>query len=167
MKKQDAFAARDYKTDADYKLIDEKFRGSDNLEYTVLLGHVMVEDQLLALLAARLATDTMPPIRGFELIAGLALAGSKAEKLREAAGWLNTARKEVGHKMKRKQLQPNVEDFVRAVKGKSGKMMKWPPAESEQAAQLRLAIRFYMVEVAVAIDYETRLHKAGEEALKK
>jgi len=165
MNKQEKFVPRDYRTDADYLALDAKFRASDNLEYTVLLGHVIVEDQLLALVAARLGADTMPGLRGFELISGLALAGTKPIKLREAASLLNTARNEVGHKMSRTRLAPNVEKFVRMVKGKAGKTMKWPTDEPEQAAQLRLAIRFYVVEIAVAIDYETRLREAGAKAI--
>jgi hypothetical protein len=74
MQKQDNFVPREYKTDADYKLIDDEFRASETLEYTLLLGHVMVEDQLLSLLAARLGADTMPTLRGFEVIAGLGTA---------------------------------------------------------------------------------------------
>src|SRR5207244_1433453 len=88
MKKQQLFEPRDYRTDADYQLLDGKFRRAADLEYAVLLGHVMIEDQLLALLAARLGADTMPDLRGFELIAGLALAGAKAERLRDIAGSL-------------------------------------------------------------------------------
>ena len=158
MQKQTKFTARDYTTDADYQLLDSKFRRARDLEYVVLLGHVIIEDQLLALLAARLGTDTMPKLRGFDTIAGLALAGTRRKHLRDAAELLNVARNEVGHKMYRKNFPQNVENFVRAVKGKRGKTMKWPKTQSKRVDQFQLAIRFFMVELQLAIDYEVTLH---------
>src|SRR5436190_13890925 len=130
MKKQKVFTRRDYRNDADYNALDARFRSATALEYATLLGHVIVEDQLVSLLAARLGADTMPSIRGFDLISGLALAGSKAEHLRDAASMLNAARNEVGHKMHRKAFAANVARFVRAVKGNTGEGMTWPRDET-------------------------------------
>lgn len=158
MQKQAKFQARDYQTDPDYNLLDSKFRRAKDLEYAVMLGHVMVEDHLLALLAARLGTDTMPQVRGFDLLAGLALAGSTRKHLRDAAELLNIARNEVGHKMHRKHFPQNVEQFVRAVKGKSGKTMTWPRAQTKRIDQFRLAIRFFVAELAFVVAYEEKLH---------
>lgn len=159
MSKQRRFQARDYATDPDYKLLDAKFRKAKDLEYAVMLGHVMVEDQLITLLAARLGADTMPTVRGFDLIAGLAFAGSKRKHLRDAAELLNGARNEVGHKMQRTTFPRGVEHFVRAVKGQSGKTMTWPRGQAKRVDQLRLAIRFFMAELAFAIEYEEKLRQ--------
>jgi hypothetical protein len=165
VKKQKKFSPRDYRNDSNYQMLDGKFRAAGDLEYATLLGHVIIEDQLLTLLAARLGADAMPSIRGFDMISGLALARSKSEHLRDAAGWLNGARNEVGHKMHRKTFSANVERFVRAVKGSAGEIMTWPSDEGEQVSQLRLAIRFFMVELAIAIEYEENVRSLGNSAL--
>jgi len=167
MKKQDRFVPRDYRTDTDYQAFDAKFRRTTSVEYAVLLAHVMIEDQLVALLAARLGADTMTSVRGFDLISGLALAGSKPARLREVISWLNLARNEVGHKMTRRSFHTNVERFVRAVKGREGKVMKWPRKESEQIDQLRLAVRFAVVEIATITEFEERVRVLGVAAVKK
>lgn len=167
MQKQDKFSPRDYRTDADYAVFDRKFRDAGDLEYAVLLAHVMIEDQLRAHLAARLGADTMPPLRGFEIIAGLALAGAKAVRLRNAVGLLNVARNEVGHKLTRKKFKSSVEEFVRNVKGKAGRQMTWPTDEADQIDELQLAVRFYMVEIAFATAYEERVRELGDAAIQR
>jgi hypothetical protein len=164
MKNQKPFQARDYRTDEDYNLVDSKFRAAANLEYAVLLAHVMVEDQLIALLAARLGADTMPDVHGFELIAALSLAGSRTKRLRDTAGLLNTARNEVGHKMHRNNFGRSIEHFVRTVKGEVGKAVTWPTDETERIAELRLVTRLFMVEIALATEYEEFVHREGEAA---
>jgi uncharacterized membrane protein len=165
MKKQAKFTARGYRTDPDYRALDAKFRSSSSLEYVLMLGHIIVEEQLVALLASRLGADTMPDLRGFELIAGLALSGSKRKHLRDAVDALNQARNEVAHRMSRKKLDSAVETFVRAVKGKAGKSMAWPKDARSRTNQLRLGIRFFVAEIAFAIEYEQKLRKTGEKGM--
>ena len=105
MQKQKPVELRDIKTDQEYLQFDEKFCGSEVLEYTLLLGHVLIEDQLRGLIWVRLGTDTMPELKGFELIAGLAFAGSEYEDVRDKLASLNEARNQVGHKLHRTEFQ--------------------------------------------------------------
>ncbi len=168
MRKQKPFELRDIKTDGEYLQFDEKFRGSDVVEYTLLLGHVLIEDQLRGLIWARLGTNTLPDLKGFELIAGLAFAGSEYEDARDKLASLNEARNQVGHKLHRNDFDLKVRTFVASVtgKGKSEAEIEWPDDESERAAKLRLAIRFFMVWVALKTDYYAERNNLGVEAWK-
>jgi hypothetical protein len=168
MAKQKPFEFRDIKTDAEYLQFDEKFRGSDVLEYTLLLGHVLIEDQLRGLIWARLGTDTLPDLRGFELVAGLAFAGSEYEDARDKLANLNEARNQVGHKLHRTDFDLKLRTFVASVigQGKSATEIEWPDDEPERAAKLRLAIRFFMVWVALKTDYYAERNNLGVEAWK-
>lgn len=166
MPKQKPFALRDIRTDAEYLAFDQKFRGSDVLEYTVLLGHVLLEEQLKGLIWARLGCDTMPDLKGFELIAELAFAGSEYESARDKLASLNEARNQVGHKMHRTDFELKLRKFIASVtgEGKTAEGISWPVDESEQARDLRLAIRFFMLWVAVETDYYFERHRLGVEA---
>jgi hypothetical protein len=166
MAKQKFFEPRDIKSDEEYRSFDEKFRGADVLEYTLLLGHVLVEDQLRGLIWARLGTDTLPDFKGFELIAGLALAGSEYEEARNKLAALNEARNQVGHKLHRREFESRLRTFITYMIGEDrvATDMKWPAEETEQARQLRMGIRCFMVWVAVRTDYYRERNRLGADA---
>src|SRR6266851_1982024 len=168
MRKQKPFELRDIKTDEEYLQFDERFRGSEVLEYTLLLGHVLIEDQLRGLIWARLGTDSLPDLKGFELIAGLAFAGSEYDDARDKLASLNEARNQVGHKLHRTDFELKLRTFVASVtgKGKSAAEIEWPEEEAERARALRIAIRFFMVWVAVKTDYYAERNNLGVETWK-
>ena len=105
----------------------------------------------------------MPELRGFELIAGLALAGSKHEKWRDKLANLNSARNQVGHKLSRQDFDMKIRTFVASVtgEGKSASEIDWPEDEAARARQLRIAIRFFLVWLATLIEHYVERNERG------
>src|ERR1700753_1191367 len=132
MKKQRPYELRDFENDEELVAFDKKFRDSENLEYTVLLGHILIEHHLKDLIWARLGTDTMPDITGFELITSLALAGTDCAELRQRVDYLNGARTAVGHKFGRSDFEPQIKNFVAACNEKTISELEWPEDEGKK-----------------------------------
>jgi hypothetical protein len=120
------------------------------------------------LIWARLGTDSLPNFNGFELIAGLALAGSEYDDVRGELACLNQARNQVGHKLHRTDFDARLRTFVASIlgEGKSADEIEWPDNEAVRARKLRLAIRFFMVWVAAKIDYYAERNELGTGAWK-
>jgi hypothetical protein len=90
------------------KLVDAK-----QLDYAVLMAHVLVYDDLRHLLGLRLRTDTLPErLPMFDVLTGLALAGSRFAKDRETLGFLNSARNEVAHETNRSKFEDAARQFA-------------------------------------------------------
>jgi hypothetical protein len=74
----------------------------DNLDLLLLKGHVVVEDALKSLLAAKLGADPLAfrKIHSFPLLVTLAFSGDKSkavQALKQALIALNTARNHAAH----------------------------------------------------------------------
>jgi hypothetical protein len=91
----------------------DKLADTRDLEYAVLMAHVLLYDDLCDLLGARLRTDSVPErMPPFEAVMNLALAGSSYAYERETLDRLNTARNEVAHRTDRKKFDQAARDFA-------------------------------------------------------
>jgi hypothetical protein len=83
----------------------KKLADTTDLEYAVLLAHVLIYEDLCDLLGARLRTDSVPDrMPSFETVMNLALAGTRFAYERKTLDRLNTARNEVAHRIDRKKV---------------------------------------------------------------
>ena len=81
----------------------ERLLGAErDAEGMLLRGHLLVERELMRLLAARLevSIDQLPARLSFELLARLAFCGSRYDKPRSALLTLNAARNRMAHSLK-------------------------------------------------------------------
>lgn len=115
-----------------------------DLEYAVLMGHVLVYEDLCWLLGIRLRTDTLPEkLPLFETVVGVALAGSKFEDDRETLRFLNSARNEIAHRTDRPKFEANVRNFcTRLWKNKKygSPELKWNSNEAKQVKAFWFAV---------------------------
>lgn len=101
-----------YSASRQARFFEGKLKPAQNIEYAVLLGHVLVEDLLLYLLALRLRADPLPHRKpGFEMLPGLAFAGRAFETEREILDLLNRARNEVSHRLERTIFDDSLHKF--------------------------------------------------------
>jgi len=164
--KQKPFSFRDLQADAEYLSFDERFRTSNVLEYTLLLGHVLIEEHLRGLICARLGSDSLPDVKGFALVAGLALAGSEYATDLEDLTCLNEARNQVGHKLHRTDFDHRLRTFIASLtgQGKTADQIDWPVDEGKRARMLRIAMRCFIVWIAARTEYYLECHALGAAA---
>jgi hypothetical protein len=112
--KQISFEAEPAEKDAEIDKLYAKLNATDNLEYAVLLAHVLIQEELVDILGLRLRTDALPErMPGFEALAGLALAGSSFVKERLSLELLNRARNTIAHRTDRKTFEKHLSEFSR------------------------------------------------------
>jgi hypothetical protein len=144
MVKQVQFAIQPTSRDQEIDDFARRIDATDNLDYVVLLGHVLLSDQLVEFLGARLRTDTLPKhVPGFELLCGLALAGSDYQPERSLCDLLNRARNTVAHRTHREHFDETVRDFTRAawviMESAGFGAFEWPETEDEKVRSFRWA----------------------------
>jgi hypothetical protein len=111
--KQRSFAADDPRKDADLDKLYAKLNATENLEYAVLLGHVLIQEELTDILGLRLRADSLPErTLGFEHLAGFALAGSPFRSERESLELLNSARNTIAHHIQRSEFESKLAAFA-------------------------------------------------------
>jgi hypothetical protein len=111
--KQRPFAADDRTRDADLDALYEKLNATENLEYAVLLAHVLIQEELTDILGLRLRADSLPErTLGFEHLAGFALAGASFRKERDSLEPLNSARNTIAHRIQRTEFETKLSQFA-------------------------------------------------------
>jgi hypothetical protein len=77
-------------------------------------------------------------------------------------------RNQVGHRLDRTDFELKVRTFIASVTGEGKKAMEidWPDDETERARRLRLAIRVFMLWIALRTDYYSERNVRGAEAWK-
>jgi len=128
----------------DYNRVFIRISDAPDLEYVVLIAHVLVYEELCWLLGARLRTDTLPermPL--FEAVVGLALAGSRFTSDRELLQLLNSARNEVAHRTNRPKFEAKLREFSSRLwrdkkYGSAG--FKWTRNNQEQVDSFMYAV---------------------------
>ena len=121
-------------------------RGVTDLRVFVLIRHIALEEWLRHVLARRLGADTLPDVRSFATLAGLALAGTQFRNVREAVGLFNKARNEIAHKMYSADPGATLAQFVKLVQERD-----WPSSEQQQIAIVSEAVGTLMVQIEQAI----------------
>lgn len=155
MKKQrtvDFSFVDDYGGSIKGRFFEEKVKPAQNIEFAVLLGHVLLSDLLVDLLALRLRADTLPHrVPSFETLAGLTFAGSQFELEREIIESLNKARNEVGHRLERNAFEDSVRRFCQLLWEVNGDQrlsatdpFRWPKDESHQVLVFIIALTTLM-----------------------
>lgn len=110
---QRPFASDDPTKDTDLDELYAKLNQTDNLEYAVLLAHVLIQEELSDILGLRLRTDSMPKRDlSFELLVGLALAGTPFRRERESLDLLNAARNTIAHRVHRREFEDRLAAFA-------------------------------------------------------
>ncbi len=111
--KQRPFAADEPTKDADLDALYDKLNATENLEYAVLLAHVLIQEELTDILGLRLRADSLPErTLGFEHLAGLALAGSPFRNERDSLELLNSARNTIAHRVQRAEFEAKLSQFA-------------------------------------------------------
>jgi hypothetical protein len=127
--------------------IDETLK-IDDLDLMTLKGHLMVEDALKYLLAAKLRPRKDPEafaakidIRAFEQLARLALVDEKdGPGLLGAVRALNGARNKMSHWIGHPEFLTDLNAFVERMRSLKGDPHKWPSKKEEQLALVRRAL---------------------------
>ncbi len=114
MKKQAAFSlARSPEQREQWDALMTRLVDAQQLDYAVLMTHVLIYEDLCHLLGVRLRTDSLPermPL--FDNVAALGLAGSRFTRDRETLNFLNTARNAVAHRTNRSQFENAARQFA-------------------------------------------------------
>ena len=83
------------------------------LDYAVLMAHVLIYEDLCDVLGLRLRTNTLPKrMPTFEVVKELALAGSQFDRDRETLTLLNEARNKVVHFIDRSPFEDKAREFA-------------------------------------------------------
>jgi hypothetical protein len=136
-----------------------------DVELATLKMHLVVEDALRYLLAARLglAENSLLDHRiDFAVLQELALAGMDNPHLLGAMRALNAARNHLSHVVASSKTEENLVVFVREISYMKKKNVQWPSSISEQLETLTDAFNEATISVfdmAVAAEEQ---HKAGK-----
>jgi hypothetical protein len=117
--------------------IFSRLTATDNLEYAVLMAHVLLCQDLRALLGARLRAATLPRLN-FAAIVELALPGASLQNDRETLMFLNRARNTIAHRTDRANFDKHTKDFVSASWAASPPF-SWPENEAKKVELLSQA----------------------------
>jgi hypothetical protein len=119
----------------------------NDIELLTLKGHVVIEDALKYLLAAKLKADltefvTTIRINHFPTLVTLAFAGEGPlyDQLGEALHALNEARNKAAHWIEDPRFIERLASFVDQIAGMDGSTHKWPTESEEQLAGVRWAL---------------------------
>jgi hypothetical protein len=139
MKKQTAFSlAKSAEQRRQWDALFAKLTDAHQLDYAVLMAHVLIYDGLCDLLGVRLRTDSLPDrMPMFEVVSGLALAGERFGQDRETLAFLNAARNSVAHRADRSKFADATYQFAyRSCNDKNPEYhlegFEWPSAERKR-----------------------------------
>lgn len=141
MKKQAAFSlAKSPEQHQQWDALLNRLVDAQQLDYAVLMAHVLIYDDLCHLLGLRLRTDSLPErerLPMFAGVTGLALAGSRFAKDRETLNFLNNARNEVAHRTDRSRFEEAARQFAqRSCNDDDDEYrlegFEWPPEEKKK-----------------------------------
>lgn len=143
------------------KLVDAR-----DLDYAVLMAHVLIYEELCHLLGARLRTDSLPhQMPGFMNVMDLALAGSTFAEDRKTLGYLNTARNLVAHRSDRAKFESDARMFAERSWNDDNEEYRvdgfeWASDEKEKVEAVRVGFFVWQAKLA---DIESEFSKADTE----
>ena len=135
MKRQAAFSlAKSPEQRRRWEALLNKLVDSQQLDYAVLMAHVLIYEDLCHLLGVRLRTNSLPKrMPPFATVTALALAGSQFAQDRKTLNFLNTARNTVAHRTDRSQFEHAARQFAQRSCNGEGEYkiddFTWPPDE--------------------------------------